>query len=57
MAFKISTDICINCGACATECPSDAIYEEGGVFAIRSDECIDCGTCTDICPVGAPEQI
>lgn len=25
----IITDNCINCGACAVECPSEAIYEPG----------------------------
>ncbi len=28
MALKI-TDLCINCGACAPECPNNAIYEGG----------------------------
>ena len=28
MALKI-TDACINCGACAMECPNTAIYEGG----------------------------
>lgn len=28
MAYMITTD-CINCNACLTECPNDAIYENG----------------------------
>jgi len=30
MSIKI-TDECINCGACETECPVSAIYEDSGV--------------------------
>lgn len=30
----IITDECINCGACEPECPNNAIYEAGAVWAI-----------------------
>ena len=33
MAIKI-TDECIDCGACAPECPNNAIYESGQGWAI-----------------------
>ena len=52
MAYKISDD-CISCGACAAECPVEAISEGDEIDA---DKCIDCGTCADTCPVGAPAQ-
>lgn len=55
MAFKI-TDACIACGACAAECPVEAIIEGDGKFEIDADKCIECGACADACPVGAPEQ-
>ena len=32
MAIMI-TDACINCGACETECPVEAIYEDSAVPA------------------------
>jgi len=53
MAYKI-TDECIACGACAGECPVDAITEGDGKFVIDADECIECGACEGVCPVGAP---
>lgn len=53
MAYKIS-DECIACGACAEECPVNAIAEKDGKYEINPDECIECGACADACPVGAP---
>ena len=55
MAFKIS-DECIMCGACADQCPQEAISEGDGKFVIDPDKCIDCGACADQCPVGATAQ-
>ncbi len=53
MAYKIS-DECISCGACASECPVEAIAEGDGKYEISADTCIDCGNCAEVCPVGAP---
>lgn len=55
MAYKI-TDACIACGACAAECPVEAITEGDGKFEINPDLCVECGACAGTCPVGAPEQ-
>ncbi len=55
MAYKISDD-CIKCGACAENCPVDAISEGDDKFVINADECIECGACADACPVGAPAK-
>jgi ferredoxin len=55
MAFKI-TDDCIGCGACASECPVEAITEGDGKFEIDADSCIDCGNCAEVCPVSAPTE-
>lgn len=54
MAFKIN-ETCIACGACAAECPVNAI-SEGEIYVINPDECISCGACAGVCPVGAPEE-
>lgn len=53
MAYKI-TDDCIACGACAGECPVEAISEGDGKYVIDADKCLDCGACADACPVAAP---
>ncbi len=55
MAYKISDD-CISCGACAAECPVEAISDGGDKYVIDADTCIDCGNCAEVCPVGAPAQ-
>ena len=51
MAYKISNE-CISCGACASECPVDAISAGDDTYVI-SDECIDCAACVSSCPVDA----
>ena len=52
MAYKISDD-CISCGACAAQCPVEAISEGDGKFVIATEKCISCGSCADGCPVEA----
>lgn len=53
MAYVINDD-CVNCGACASACPVEAISEGDGKMVINPDTCVDCGTCAGVCPVGAP---
>ncbi|MBO5280173.1 MAG: 4Fe-4S binding protein [Clostridia bacterium] len=55
MAYKINAEECIGCGACAGDCPVDAISEADGKFVIDPEKCIDCGACEGNCPVGAPK--
>ena len=52
MAYVIS-DECVSCGACAAECPVEAISEGESHFEINPDVCISCGTCEATCPTGA----
>ncbi len=54
MAYKIS-DECIACGACAEDCPTEAISEKDGKYVIDADKCVDCGACEASCPVSAPK--
>ncbi|MBE5756390.1 MAG: 4Fe-4S binding protein [Clostridia bacterium] len=52
MAFKI-TDACISCGACADNCPVNAISQADTQYVIDADTCISCGACQGGCPVEA----
>ena len=54
MAHFISDD-CISCGACAGECPTEAISEGDSKYEIDKDKCVDCGACAGVCPVGAAQ--
>ncbi|MEL3903545.1 MAG: 4Fe-4S binding protein [Treponemataceae bacterium] len=55
MAHVIS-DACIDCGACESECPVNAISQGDGKHDIAADTCIDCGQCASVCPVSAISQ-
>ena len=55
MAYKISDDW-ISCGACAAQCPVEAISEGDGKYVIDADTCVSCGACAGVCPVGAPAE-
>ena len=52
MAYSIN-DSCISCGACAAQCPVDAISEGDDIFVIDGETCISCGDCAEVCPVEA----
>lgn len=52
MAYVIG-DSCVSCGACAAQCPVEAISEGADRYEINADVCVDCGSCADTCPAEA----
>ncbi len=52
MAYRI-TDACLSCGACAAQCPVEAISEGDTQYVINPDICLDCGSCAAQCPAEA----
>lgn len=49
----VVTSACIQCGACASGCESDAITEGETQSHIDVNLCVECGTCARNCPVEA----
>lgn len=62
MAFKILEE-CINCYACESECPNNAISQGETIFVIDSNLCTECAgyydepQCVSVCPVNSVIQI
>jgi ferredoxin len=58
--IEVNDEKCINCGACVSLCPVNAIMFEGD-FSVTFDneKClgITCGLCVDACPMRAIRQI
>ena len=58
--FKIQKGIivdlekCIDCGACYSLCPVNAIsFKTNHMMAFNEEMCISCGLCIDACPMRA----
>ena len=53
----VITEECINCGACAPECPNEAISEGPDIYVIDATRCTECvgfherEACQAVCPV------
>ena len=44
-------NVCIQCGKCMKECPSEAISQNAkGVYVIDKKKCTGCGKCAEVCP-------
>ncbi len=49
----VVTTACIQCGACASGCETEAITEGETQSHIDPRLCVECGTCASNCPVEA----
>jgi Na+-translocating ferredoxin:NAD+ oxidoreductase subunit B len=47
------SDLCVDCGACLTRCPMDALTQGEGRVVQDAGRCIGCGLCVSTCPSGA----
>lgn len=66
MATKI-TEECINCGACVSECPNEAISEGDDIYVIDPNRCTECvgffgyeacqAVCAPECCIPDPENV
>ncbi|HNW16859.1 MAG TPA: 4Fe-4S binding protein [bacterium] len=57
MKYRIIEGLCINCGACAAECPCEAVIQNEKEYQITVSLCIGCGQCAEVCPVDCIEKI
>lgn len=54
----IDEDKCINCGACISLCPTDALcLDKEDKFRFYYEKCIGCLLCLDSCPRFAIEEM
>lgn len=52
--IEVDRDKCIDCGACFSLCPVDAIaFEKDRAVAFDVEKCVACGLCVDTCPTRA----
>lgn len=58
-AILIDREICVNCGACTSVCPVDALTmsQDDASLLFDSNKCIDCKLCVVACPTKAIRDI
>jgi Fe-S-cluster-containing hydrogenase component 2 len=53
----VDIELCIDCGACVSVCPTDALHmDEKGLLEYSLEKCLGCGLCLDSCPRQAIEE-
>ncbi|KXA99842.1 hypothetical protein AKJ47_02860 [candidate division MSBL1 archaeon SCGC-AAA261G05] len=53
-AIQLDEDSCIECGACISLCPTDALtLDEDYSLVLDEDKCVYCEACVPACPVRA----
>lgn len=53
----VDLEMCINCGACISLCPTEALhFDKDSRLEYFEDKCIGCLICLDSCPLHAIEE-
>ncbi len=53
-AITLDEDSCVDCGACVSVCPTEALsLGEDYSLVLDEEKCIHCGACVPACPVNA----
>ncbi len=47
---KWNRESCVNCQLCISNCPQNAITNQGSLYTSDADKCIGCGICEAVCP-------
>ena len=51
---EVDEEKCIDCGACYSLCPADAItFKSDASILFNAEKCVSCGLCVDACPTRA----
>lgn len=52
-SITLEREKCINCGACVSLCPVDALVMKNFEVTVEEEKCILCGRCINACPFNA----
>lgn len=52
-SINLNREKCIDCGACVSLCPVDALVMKNFEVTVEEEKCVLCGRCINSCPFGA----